>query len=271
MFHAKLAAMLPMLDLVERNGGDGPVAATMGSIVDFYYHNGFAADRGRCTRYDGPGRPGPAPGRHERQDRRAVQRTAPRRSGVSSVASSLPRTAPSTTTKRTASWCACPWPCKLTPSWRSRIRRLSSSQKGFDELLPTASTRADAMALAACFPGRDTARVVDQSGPANWFTTNQSLVQNTPHLGDAQKHSALADLSGAHAAWRLLVDNPTAVARARRFCCSFVIRPHTPARARGSKLSFHRSRRSASTRPGRAPLRRWRCLKLMMNQVRIGP
>ena len=31
MFHAKLAAMLPMLDLVERNGGDGPVLRHLGS------------------------------------------------------------------------------------------------------------------------------------------------------------------------------------------------------------------------------------------------
>ena len=29
MFHAKLVAMLPMLSLVERNGSDGPISATM--------------------------------------------------------------------------------------------------------------------------------------------------------------------------------------------------------------------------------------------------
>ena len=69
------------------------------------------------------------------------------------------------------------------------------------------------MALAARFPGRDTARMVDQSGPPNWFRTNQRLVQNTPHLDGAQKRSALAELNVAHAALRRCVDNPTALWR----------------------------------------------------------
>jgi len=215
MFHAKLAAMLPMLDLVERNGGDGPVLRHLGSASWI----STTTTASPPTVVAALGLMGlVVQGLHPTVDMsdKIVARCAHGAKTFRCVFGGFIIIAKDGTFYYDEANC---FLVRLSVAVQAHAfvalanQTVSSSQKGFDELLPTASTRADAMALAACFPGRDTARVVDQSGPANWFTTNQSLVQNTPHLGDAQKHSALADLSGAHAAWRLLVDNPTALWR----------------------------------------------------------
>ena len=90
---------------------------------------------------------------------------------------------------------------------------VASSQLKFDELHPTASTRPDALALAALYSGQEDARVVDRSAAPSWYTTSKALVDATAHLNVAQKRSALAKLDGAHAAWRRCLDAPTALCR----------------------------------------------------------
>ena len=95
---------------------------------------------------------------------------------------------------------------------------VASSQLAFDVLHPAASTRTDALALAALYPGLAAARVVDRSAAPSWYTTSEALVDATVHLNDAQKVSALADLGGAYAAWRGRVDDPTALWRSDATC-----------------------------------------------------
>ena len=215
MFHAKLAAMLPMLDLVERNGGDGPVLRHLGS-ASWISTTTTASPPTMVAALALMGLV--VQGLHPTVDMsdKIVARCAHGAKTFRCVFGGFIIITEDGTFYYDEANC---FLVRLSVAVQAHAfvalanQMVASSQKGFDELLPTASTRADAMALAACFPGRDTARVVDRSGPPHWYTTNQSLVQNTPHLNDAQKHSALADLSGAHAAWRLLVDNPTALWR----------------------------------------------------------
>ena len=215
MFHAKLAALLPMLGIVERNGSVGPVLqhlrkasristtttaspptmvatlALMGLIVEGLDPKADMSDKivARCAhgaktfRYVFGGFITITDDGTFYYDEAQCFRV---RLDVTAQAHTFVALAKQT---------------------------VSSSQHGYDLRNPTASTRPAALALAASFPGRDTARVVDQSGPPRWFTLSTDLVNATDHLDDRQKVSALADLEDAHAAWRRRVDDLTALWR----------------------------------------------------------
>ena len=185
MFHAQLVALLPTLGLVERNGGDGPVlrhlrSASWISTTTTASPPNVVAALGLMGLV--------VQGLHPTVDMsdKIVARCAHGAKTFRCVFGGFIIITEDGTFYYDEANC---FLVRLNVAVQAHTfvalanQTVSSSQLAFDVAHPTASTRADAMALAARFPGRDTARMVDQSGPPNWFRTNQRLVQNTPHLG----------------------------------------------------------------------------------------